>query len=74
MKLIYYFIDMFDVLFSKDYKVISKSKLEKDKKLIAKKICMSYARGNISLKKGNYLTTEDINAKKQEVLKYTFKV
>ncbi len=74
MKILHYIIEIFEIVLSKDYKVISEIKLEEKRKLIARKICMSYARSNISLKKGNYLTAEDINARKEKSLKYVFKV
>ncbi len=47
--------------------------LQERKEFIAKKVCMVYARGNISLKKGKYFTSDDINHRREKALNYVFK-
>lgn len=39
---------------------------------ISRKICMHFARGNISLRQGKYMTTEQIEQRREAILQYDF--
>jgi len=64
--------DSLHVLRSDDYKVVSPEELQKRKEENARDTCVMFARGNISLTQGSYITPQEQEETRKEVLSYKF--
>ncbi len=51
---------------------VRQKNLEYRQEAIARKICTKYARGNISLQEGRYVTTRQMNERREKILNYDF--
>ena len=72
MNLISRIKDSLHVLMSDDYKVVSPEELQKRKEQNARDTCAMFARGNISLTQGSYITPQEQEEARKEVLSYKF--
>jgi len=64
--------DSIHILRSDDYKVVSQEDLQKKKEEIARSVCSEIACGSISLTQGVFITPQEQEGTRKEVLAYKF--